>query len=278
MDRLNDILAGIVTYNPCIDRLKENIEAVLPQVKGIVIVDNGSTNIIDVEACVRFYPIVTLIKNTYNCGIATALNQIFRFGRNQESEWLLTLDQDSVVQPDIVEVYKLHLKLNKAASFTTLRQERSFSPCQRYSSEPFQLVRKCITSGNLVQISAWEAIGGFNEKLFIDMVDTEFCYRLIMAGYNIYQINTVGITHELGNAYQVKFMGRKRTILNHTAFRKYYIYRNTVYLLRHFTMAKEEYSYRGLLKAFMAIILFEEDKWNRITASIRGIRDGLKFR
>ena len=40
--------AGIVTFNPDIGRLKENIDAILPQVSELVIVDNGSANVDEV--------------------------------------------------------------------------------------------------------------------------------------------------------------------------------------------------------------------------------------
>ena len=41
---MNDIIAGIVLYNPDITRLEENIVAVYPQVKKIIVFNNGSKN------------------------------------------------------------------------------------------------------------------------------------------------------------------------------------------------------------------------------------------
>lgn len=39
-----DICAGIVTYNPDIQLLKQNIQSIQPQVQSIFIYDNGSSN------------------------------------------------------------------------------------------------------------------------------------------------------------------------------------------------------------------------------------------
>ena len=40
------IVAGIILYNPDIDRLMDNISAISPQVESIIIIDNNSINII----------------------------------------------------------------------------------------------------------------------------------------------------------------------------------------------------------------------------------------
>ena len=39
------------------------------------------------------------------------------------------------------------------------------------------------------RIDAWEQIGKFDEWLFIDLVDNEFCKRLIVSGYTILRLN-----------------------------------------------------------------------------------------
>ena len=43
------ILAGIVLFNPDIERLKQNAAAILPQVDCLLAVDNGSTNLEEIE-------------------------------------------------------------------------------------------------------------------------------------------------------------------------------------------------------------------------------------
>ena len=43
------ICAGIVLYNPDIERLSDNIDSVISQVEKIYLVDNGSKNINKIE-------------------------------------------------------------------------------------------------------------------------------------------------------------------------------------------------------------------------------------
>lgn len=275
----NKIVAGIVTYNPQIDRLEQNIEAVIPQVEEVIIVDNGSQNSLKIKDLCKEIG-VHFIKNSENYGIATALNQIFNYyssANEMEKVWILTLDQDSVVYSDIIDEYKKCMCSKKTVSITCLREDRGYLVEDSATDEFVQPVNKCITSGNMVCVDAWKTVGGFNDKLFIDMVDSEFCYRLRMAGFQILRVNKVKIIHELGNAFQVTFMGKNRTILNHSAFRKYYIFRNTTYLLKKYPLAKADYSYYELAKTFIAILLFEEDKFNKIRRAIKGLRDGLRM-
>ena len=99
--------AGIVLYNPDINRMKENINAIINQVDYVILVDNGSKNKSDIEAAIEhsFYNSDKLIINfsQKNNGIAWALNQIFKIAEEQSVKWVLTLDQDSVCPSDIIE-------------------------------------------------------------------------------------------------------------------------------------------------------------------------------
>ena len=62
------INAGIVTYNPDMDRLSTNVEAIIKQVDYLTIVDNASDNITDIdEFCASKG--VNLIKNNKNMGV-----------------------------------------------------------------------------------------------------------------------------------------------------------------------------------------------------------------
>lgn len=276
---MHKFVAGIVSYNPDIDVLLKNISAVYTQVENVIVVDNGSNNIQSIEqkCCLDR---VILIKNNNNEGIAKALNQIFEksiqlYGYDI---YVLTLDQDSIVYSDIISVYKNYINFEGVASISSLRYDRNYPVEEKYNDSEYEYIRKCITSGNLVYARIWNEIGGFNEDLFIDMVDTEFCYRLIENGYKILRVNKVELEHELGKPFRVRFLGRIRTILNHSAFRRYYIFRNTIYVLRKYKIAKKDYSYWGLFKSLFGIIFYEDDKKNKLVRSFKGISAGFKMK
>ena len=54
-------IAGIVTYNPELLRLKENIEHVICQVDMLLIYDNGSKNSNDIESIINDFPNIRLL-------------------------------------------------------------------------------------------------------------------------------------------------------------------------------------------------------------------------
>ena len=64
------IYAGIVTFNPEIIRLKQNIDAISPQLKEVVLFDNGSKNIKQIKKLIEEYNNVFLIEGRTNKGIA----------------------------------------------------------------------------------------------------------------------------------------------------------------------------------------------------------------
>ena len=68
------VIAGIVLYNPNINRLIENVKAIENQVKMVLLVDNGSNNIDLVYSAFRRDNSIMIICNGKNLGIARALN------------------------------------------------------------------------------------------------------------------------------------------------------------------------------------------------------------
>ena len=280
---LGMICAGIVTYNPELLRLQHNIDAVADcGIKKIIIIDNGSDNYSEIQTLTDKYDCIVVVNNKHNEGIACALNQVFEVASKDITiRWVLTLDQDSIVNNDIIEKYaKYYVEGQQIASITSLRHDRAYSRMQKHKNTPTEYVNRCITSGNLVLVDAWRQIHGFDNRLFIDMVDYDFCYRLREMNYNILRINEPCILHELGKPTIVKFWGKERYVYNHSAFRKYYICRNYVYLLRNYrAYSKKEDSYYFLVKLFIKTFLYEnDDKANKLKEMIKGTLAGFKLK
>ena len=104
---------GIVTYQPDLARLEENLKAAADNLQtigkdqqgAILIADNGSEQVADIQQLAQRMSIVTLIQNSTNLGIAAALNQLCRKAVDLGYEWLVTLDQDSVIQSGMLEAF-----------------------------------------------------------------------------------------------------------------------------------------------------------------------------
>ena len=108
-------------------------------------------------------------------------------------------------------------------------------------------VDRCLCSSNIVSVKIWHSVGGFNEKLFIDEVDHDFCFRIRRTGYLIVQNNDIIFHHKIGDM--------KLTLLprpnNHSDFRLYYIYRNTMYIIKTYPEFAKKYDYEKRLSSFI---------------------------
>ncbi|MCE2308797.1 glycosyltransferase family 2 protein [Streptococcus thermophilus] len=271
-----DISAGIVLFNPDIKRLKENIDAVIIQCTHLYLVDNGSGNVDEVKGLLNQYnqSKISILWNRENQGIAKALNQLTSAAQKEGFDWILTLDQDSVVPSNIVGEFEKYINNSSVGILCPII-------CDRNKDEEIKInedcteIDECITSGSLLNIKAWSEIGGFDERMFIDGVDFDICYRLRQRGYKIYCIHSVVLLHELGHIEYHRFLFWKVLVKNHSAFRKYYIARNIIYV------AKKRKSVllaiKGILqevKLLGIVLLYETDKKSKSISIIKGIRDG----
>jgi len=280
MKLLNKIAAGIVLYNPDLTRLKENIEAILPQVNSLLLIDNASSNIDEIEFEINSINNVFLIKNSINNGIATALNQIVNFYNAKKYSWVLTLDQDSVCPSNIIEEYKKYISYERIGIITpniidrnNLIQGNNIKNLQNY-----QYVKRCITSASLLNINLCENIGFFDEKMFIDLVDFEYCIRVEKAGYKILRANQVQLIHQLGDLQVYNFFGKNINITNHSKVRNYYYARNSIYYLKiHESYLSKRKIYTNLFIKIIKILGFEKKKFGKIKAIYLGIKAGKKL-
>jgi rhamnosyltransferase len=96
-------------------------------------------------------------------------------------------------------------------------------------------VSYAITSGNLVRVSVFDQVGLYDEGLFIDCIDFDFCLRLRHAGYAIYRVPAALMRHQLGDPVEVPSALRRYYAL-HSPLRRYYMYRNFMYLAERYLL------------------------------------------
>lgn len=268
------IAAGIVLYNPELKRLQENIGHIIDQVDQIVLFDNGSNNILNVQKLLlNWGEKIVLIKNDSNIGIASALNRLCRWAFEQNYQYILTLDQDSVCPNGIIDKLLKDMKPNIAIAAPNIIYRNNETFYER--KKGVESVEWVITSASLTDLSIWNIIGGFDEKLFIDGVDKDFCYRAREQGYRILKDFDIELLHELGNLSCRKIFGRTIYVTNHSAVRKYYMVRNAFYLDKKHSSNKR---YAIVLKNIFKTVIYEENKVSKIRAIYKGIIDGVKMK
>lgn len=197
---------GIVTYNPKLSRLKENIEAISPQVSKIFIYDNGSDNVSDIVNIFQKQN-CTVINSGTNSGMAIALNRLAEQAINNGFLYIIFLDQDSVAQPNMVNELSILMKDDIGITCPAIIDRNS--PDKRDENPFLADVTHTITSGSLVNLAAYKKVGGYDERLFIDWVDLDYCHNLRLHGYKILRTKSAQLLHEIGKKEFVMALPRK---------------------------------------------------------------------
>lgn len=273
------IMAGIVLYNPNIERLIENIQAIITQVDHVVMVDNCSENFPSVCSTFAHYDNISYINNTSNYGIAFALKQIMEYGQTCNFDWVLTLDQDSVCQPGLINEYLKWANLDKVGILTCNIIDRSFIQETGFdNSTLWRAVKQCITSASLINTLAYSNTDGFNERLFIDSVDFDMRINMRLYGYRIIKINFNGLYHEVGHGRNVKLLTKDYIIYNHSPFRHYYMARNHWFLLekypKEFSRPKEM---MRELRDELLVLIYEKQKFSKLKSRWKGLLEAKKI-
>jgi rhamnosyltransferase len=283
------VCAVIVTYNPE-PQLVNNLCALAAQVGWIVIVDNSSgAEGQQVLSEVARHERVTLLGNAENLGIAAALNIGVRFALERGYLWVATFDQDSTVQERFIEALLAAWNAcqfkNVVAIVSPRYRDRYTGMISSYvAGEPdgvFGDVATTMTSGNLVRSEMFAIAGLFDESLFIDCVDHEFCLRLRSKGYRLIEARDAILVHSLGRMSVHTIAGKGFKVFNHNPLRRYYNARNRVILYRRYGSTFFGWLCRDMFnfcKEIVGIILFERDAGSKLCAIARGVAHGLSGR
>jgi len=272
------VAAGITLFNPDIELLKENIDSIKEQVNLIILIDNASRNINHIESILTNYCDIVLIKNDKNMGIARALNQIVEYSNSNNYKWVLFLDQDSKAPQGLVENYIKYLDLQNIAVISPkiLDINDKIDNSNSTTESSIEFIDRCITSASLVNISICQSLGKFDEKMFIDLVDFEYCARVRRRNYKIIRVNSIILAHRLGDLRVVKIFAKKIYVTNHSKERIYYFARNAIYFDKlHKDYLPKYYAIREIIKLIIKIIFFEKMKKSKIKFAFKGISDGL---
>ena len=282
---MSKVAAIIVSYNPD-KNLLDSVNLLISQVEKIIIVDNGSieekrkdiSSIKDIDN-----ERIEIIFNEENLGIATALNIGVREALKQGFNWILTMDQDSKASKDMVEkMFEVYNNIDKKerksilSIFPNFVDERIQSIEENSVMNTYEYVDADITSGNLVNSEVFDKVGFFDDSLFIDLVDTDFCMRLNEKNIKMIKVRDAILYHSLGESQSVKSILGKFNTSNHSALRRYYMTRNRFYIwekykdLNSFTLNRDKKLFK---KEFIKIILGEKDKVNKIKMVFKGYKD-----
>lgn len=275
-------IAVIVTYNPDLDILIKNINSIKDQVDKVIVIDNNSDNSEFIKRYLKDINLnVILHQNSVNKGIAFALNIGMNISLKEGADWVVSLDQDSIPPHNIIREYMKYIDIEDVAMLTPSIADRNETQKTKNYQE-IEYVNKCITSASALKMKVFKEIGSFDEKMFIDLVDFEYCARIKKHSYKILKINSVILEHQLGNACRLKILSNlfKRDIYvyNHNANRTYYFVRNYIYYIKkHKTILNTRAEIYTLIRWILLKLIFERNKFSKLKAILIGINDSRKM-
>lgn len=272
----NRLASSIVLFHPDPD-VVSNISTLSFTCEKVYVVDNSKKKNQNIINQILHFPNAIFIDNNENLGIASALNIAAKCAIVDGYKYLLTMDQDSGITADTITALLEYIeKHDEVAIVSPQYKYKNGNPV--IHSDTVTELSSVITSGNIIKLSAYKFIGGFNDKLFIDCVDIEYCYRLRSAGFKIVRLNFVSMYHEWANMTREKFLGVSFLTLNYSALRYYYITRNRLYLYRTYKNQFPRECREELInvwKNILKIIIVEKNKYQNMKYTCRGIVDFL---
>ena len=227
------IAACVVLYHPKKKDLN-NILSYLPLVDKLYIYDNSE----NIKTNIPFedHDKIIYISDSENKGLSFQLNQACILAIADGFEFLLTMDQDSYfMNENLIQYFddiKNYSNKDKVGIFGLeySSDSKTAIPQNIFHKE----VEFLITSGSILNLRNYKKIGGFDENLFIDGVDYDFCFATLKMGFKCILFKNNFFNHSIGEktknaSIKTLYLIKKEKQL-HSPIRIYYIKRNLLYL------------------------------------------------
>jgi rhamnosyltransferase len=290
--------AIVVAFRPEPAQIGQLVGSLARECQAVFVMDNGG-GYAALADMLESTPAVRVVDMGGNRGIGLALNRGFELALLAGSRYVITFDQDSAPPPGMPAQLADAMErlaaqgVRVAAAGPLIVDTRGAHPLQhpfmrRRSGWPRPIVCSSsselveadflITSGCLISLDTYQAVGGFDTDLFIDFVDMEWCFRAQAAGYRSYGICSAVMPHELGMGNSASAFGM--TVLDHSALRRYYFARNTLRVVRlpYFSMGWKVrllLSLLGRLVLLPVVVRFRRGWFQHWRMLIRGVLDGV---
>lgn len=241
---MNYSICAIVTVYYPDESILENIAILEENVSLVIITDNTPDT--DNYKLFESFLKVKYQANKRNLGLSIAFNKCLRLELVKNSDYVLFLDQDSLITEDLVK--KLIADYNKLLEYMInvgcigpVYYEENMGklmiPKIRHKISPsIYEVDAIITSSMLTTYSNLEKVGFWNETIFLDLADWDLCWRFKAIGLKCCITENVLLNHTLGES--VKRIG-PFSVKEGKPIREYYQTRDCLKLLsRNYTPLK----------------------------------------
>jgi rhamnosyltransferase len=192
-----------------------------------------------------------------NRGIATAQNVGIAKARDIGAQFVVFFDQDSrfelslisMLRQEFTGIHNLGTKIGAIGPLIFDAERGELYKGNKSEDDAPQPVATLISSGTFTSLAVLDDVGGMADKLFIDGVDHEWCWRAKNRGYKIYKSGKAILPHKVGSK-TIKLFGLP--FLISAPFRYYYQYRNFL-LLNKLEYAPRSRKIKGSLRKFVEL-------------------------
>jgi rhamnosyltransferase len=283
--------ALIVLYHPDNEQLARIVE-VARACDGLVVVDNTPQPAGHVQEASRRHGF-ELIHHGNRRGIAGAFNAGLAALFARDIEAVALLDQDSTVPAQFFRMMREICSGFGSRPFIVGprifdENEQRFLPelmtngltLRRVPIDAGGSTQRCaflISSGSVISRGAFMRLGQFDESLFIDHVDTEYCLRALARDVPLYVVPSLILAHRIGAKRRHRIGPFQMSAMHHPWYRRYYGARNAVQLGIRYGMRFPVAVVPSLLTVWqvMQIVLCEQDKRVKLKGILLGVADGL---
>jgi rhamnosyltransferase len=199
-----------------------------------------------------------------NLGICVALNVCGFDAFKQGFDYVLLLDQDSDFSPDDVSKLKDDVEHYQGPQAAMFGPTICYEPDKRSQGIP---TRKAwhfedwiITSGTMLSVQAFKAIGPFDPSFFIAYIEPSYCLKARRKGYQIVVFEDV-VLYQMQGSF-VTYHGKQHR--TDAPIREYYVHRNRLYFAhKSFKWYQRGVFYLKSLHDYLRILFHEPDKNQR---------------
>lgn len=291
------VAAVVVGYLPEIGVLNNLLRSLVFQVDLLIFVDNGGGAEILHDSKSERARIVYHDMGG-NKGLGAALNVGFEIAIRSGAEYVVTFDQDSHAEDNLITLLSEAMEKCKSLDSTVVAVSPAFFDRRDgkninfpfyqtvggeikavYSSDSGNGLVKAdalITSGMFVDTRAWKAGIKYDEGMFVDFTDTEWCFRVREKGFTLFGCLNVQMGHALSDAPPVKIFGL--SFFRYSPVRRYFFFRNTVAVCRmkHTPALWKRRMIMALMLRFVVNIVIDTDRVKSLRMMLRGVHHGLK--
>jgi rhamnosyltransferase len=297
--RRANVCAVVITYHPQLDVLRQVLASVEHQVGCTMVFDNA-TGGVDAAAFASLLKEaerergIIVLRSPVNVGLGAAMNRAAERARAAGFAYLLLLDQDSLLDPNMVstlqDACEALAKTRPVAAVGPQFRDRRNGHVAPFNRIGFPLNRKLfggtgqvvpcdflISSGSLLSLDTLARIGGMDERLFIDNVDMEWCFRARHRGFELFGICDARMEHSIGDALRAAWL-KPGGVMIHKPIRLYYIMRNRLLLY-----GREEtpavwiaQDLPRLMLKFVGTALFVAPRLHYLRMMVHGLADAVR--